>query len=273
MILVLVMLVQLLPAQALAASPGSAAPAVSAPASAGEVRILQELTDKRTEFSKEYLLSNGLHMASVYPNAVHYEEDGQWKDIDNTLLAVGTGSQAAYTNTEGLWDVRFPQELSADRGITVTKDGHSLTFYMSGQLRAPVLEELSPITAGDPELTLTAAEPAQAQLVEMNSAEAKAEAEHPETVLDKLRSRVQYPDIWEDTSIVYDLTSNQLKESVILESYDEGLRGFQFTLDTGDLTPVLTDSSQILLMSKDSKEPVMVMPAPYLLDSADGKAV
>ena len=54
--------------------------------------ILGEVSEKRTEYSKEFLLSNGLHMAVLYPNAVHYQKDGQWAQIDNTLTAHADGT-------------------------------------------------------------------------------------------------------------------------------------------------------------------------------------
>ena len=47
--------------------------------------IVEEITENRTEYSKEYLLSNGLHMMTMYPNPVHYEVNGEWEEIDNTL--------------------------------------------------------------------------------------------------------------------------------------------------------------------------------------------
>ena len=45
--------------------------------------IVTELAEGRGRFQKEYLLSNGQRMLAVYPTAVHYEEDGEWKEIDN----------------------------------------------------------------------------------------------------------------------------------------------------------------------------------------------
>lgn len=69
----------------------------------GEATVVEEIVDSRSEYSKEYLLSNGLNMIIVYPEAVHYEENNEWKEIDNTLKAVGTGANASYTNTAGEW--------------------------------------------------------------------------------------------------------------------------------------------------------------------------
>lgn len=42
------------------------------------LEILSEDTSKRGEYYKEFVLSNGLRMASLYAEPVHYSEDGQW---------------------------------------------------------------------------------------------------------------------------------------------------------------------------------------------------
>lgn len=67
-----------------------------------DATIIGEVIDKRTEFSKEYKLSNGLYMTAVYPRAVHYDNEGTWAEIDNTLKLVGFDSNAIYTNTAGI---------------------------------------------------------------------------------------------------------------------------------------------------------------------------
>lgn len=52
----------------------------------GEDRtILGELDDQRDEYEKHFRLSDGSNMAVSYPIPVHYEENGEWEDIDNTL--------------------------------------------------------------------------------------------------------------------------------------------------------------------------------------------
>ena len=94
--------------------------------------IVEEVIDGRTEFSKEYRLSNGLHMAAMFAEPVHYELDGKWEEIDNTLKI----SNGMYVNTAGVWDVSFPQQLNANAPVSITKDGYTLSFYMSGELRS-----------------------------------------------------------------------------------------------------------------------------------------
>ena len=66
-----------------------------------DAKIVMELTDRRTEYSKEYRLDNGLNLAVVYSEPVHYKENGKWEDIDNTLFSQGTGEAASYKNKAG----------------------------------------------------------------------------------------------------------------------------------------------------------------------------
>lgn len=273
MILVLALVINLLPAQVIAlAWPASASGEASA--SGGEMTageddavIVSEVTEKRTEFSKEYKLSNGLHMAVLYPEAVHYAQDGQWRDIDNTLRLSGS----CYTNTAGVWNVAFPCQLSGGSAVTVTKDGYTLSFYMAGELRggSGSLETASMNAAvGGETFSVQAVQTASAQIQEIDLSAVKAEAQHPETISDKLQSRLQYADVYGNTDIVYDLNSNQVKESVVMQAYSAGLLGYRYTLNVGNLIPVLTDSNEIYLYDENREEIIMVMPAPFLVDDA-----
>ena len=99
-------------------------------------RIVAEDESRRGETYKEYILNNGLRMATIYPSAIHYEDSGEWKDIDNTLVAATSGGKSVYQNTAGIWRVRFPQSLSGNDMIGITKDGHTVQFGMAGELRS-----------------------------------------------------------------------------------------------------------------------------------------
>lgn len=91
----------------------------------GEASIVGEIVSERTEYSKEYLMSNGLNMIVVYPEAVHFEKGNTWEEIDNTLKTVGVGSNARYTNTAGEWTVSFPQQLTSNKLVTISRDGYT----------------------------------------------------------------------------------------------------------------------------------------------------
>lgn len=138
LVLVMAMLINILPVNVLAASiqtqTGTSNITDKADVNTEAVYILDEVIQNRTEYSKEFRMSNGLKMATLYAQAIHYEDNGEWKEIDNTLKISGTGKNAAFTNTAGPWTVSFPQQMSADHGVTITKDGYTLSFAMSGEL-------------------------------------------------------------------------------------------------------------------------------------------
>ena len=260
--LVLVLLAQMLPAEVLGAAAAQTGSAVSA-----EVQpdIVEEVQSGRSQHSKEFKLSNGLHMAVLYPEAVHYRtDDGRWEDIDNTLKATSTG----FTNTAGSWNVSLPRQLSGSNAVTVTKDGYTLSFRMTGELRSSAELSTAPIGSAAEPYSVQSAATAAGQVQKIDRSEALAAAEYPEAVPDKLRSRLRYSDIYAGTDIVYDLTPGSLKESIVMDSYSQTLRGYRYTLETGDLTPVLGENGQIDLLAPDGTT-VMRMPAPFLVDSAN----
>ena len=238
----------------------------------GTEHIVEEDTSKRGESYKEYILNNGLRLATIYPSAIHYEDDGAWKDIDNTLIATLSGGSTFYTNTAGKWNVRFPQSLTGSNMIGITKDGFTLQFGMAGELRstgdvvvASVGQIGSENTAAS--LAVSTAQTSTAQIQQIDLTAARAAAEHPETVLDTLNSRLTYANIYPNTNVVYDLQGNQLKESIILQQYDSTLWGYRYTLDTGNLVPVMNEDQQIDLCNPETNDVVLTMPAPYMLDS------
>ena len=148
-LLSLVLMIQMIPVQALAIEIETGAMGTESSGSLKpeqeEAQIVAEVPSGRDEFQKEFILSNGLRMISIYGSAVHYEEDGEWKEIDNTLQpisatgAVLTGKAAqtstvAYKNTAGLWDVKLPASLNSGSAVEVSKDGYTLSFQFAGEV-------------------------------------------------------------------------------------------------------------------------------------------
>ena len=224
----------------------------------------EEIVEKRTEYTKEFRLNNGLYMAVVYPDAVHHESENGWEEIDNTLVA----QNGTYKNTAGEWEVNFPQQLFSNENITITKDGYTLSFNIAGQLHHAELSTASSADAKKVEpfaLSGITASTAALQQVDLSAQRESAEIE--EAVPDKLYSRLQYASVFEDTDIVYDLESNKIKESVVIEKYNSTLQGYRYALNTGGMIPVLEESGQILFYDTKQENVVMVMPAPYLIDA------
>ena len=264
-ILSIVLLVNMLPLQiyALELDASDTAKPVTGQSSQ-EISVLGELTEKRTEYTKEFRLSNGLNLATVYAQPVHYNVDGQWKEIDNTLVATTAG----FKNTSGVWDVTFPQNMRGQNAVTIQKDGHTLSFYMSGQLKVQDGAVVASSEASAEPFALQPTTEADAQVQKIDLSQELKQAQYPETVATKNYSRLQYSGVFDSTDIVYDLAASQVKESIIIGRADADLRGYRYTINTGDMIPVLEDSGEITLYDKTKENVIMVMPAPFLQDAA-----
>ena len=96
LILVLAMLIQMMPVQSFAASTGSSAVDVSSGQPA--TTVVGEVEDLREEDTKHFRLSDGSFIAVSYGMPVHYEdEDGNWEDIDNTIVQNSDTSTYQYS--------------------------------------------------------------------------------------------------------------------------------------------------------------------------------
>jgi len=57
-----------------------------------EPKILKEVVEKRESNIKHFLMDDMSYEAVVYSGPVHYLDNGQWKDIDNSLTPQKDGS-------------------------------------------------------------------------------------------------------------------------------------------------------------------------------------
>ncbi|MCR4710433.1 MAG: DNRLRE domain-containing protein [Clostridiales bacterium] len=215
---------------------------------------VEEVSDRRDKFQKEFMLENGMRLATVYPMAVHYDLDGEWEEIDNTLYVKDTGDGEEYHNTQGMWDVSLPAELDDTKDIALEHGGYTLSFSLEGELSDTEEDGLAPIN------------PSEGKIKENCD-----EIEKPDSmvydVLSKISSAVEYRDILEDTDLEYELISSRLKETITIKEYREDLTGYQYRIDCEGMTLVKDEDGQILAMPEGSEEPAFYLPAPFIYDS------
>lgn len=93
---------------------------------AEDAYIVGEAYDARDEFQKDYRLSDGSFIAVEYGVPVHYEEDGEWQDIDNRLepIAMYDGTDV-YQTVNGDVSQSFSASLE-DGSIMASSSGDSM---------------------------------------------------------------------------------------------------------------------------------------------------
>ncbi len=133
LLLTIAMLLTIVPAQVFAEKPGGQQEeTVSGEESTGRKSpVVTELTEERDRYTKVYLHADGTLTAFVSGEPLHYEQDGEWLDIDNTLQVDSVNGQEVLTNTDNEYNVELPKELDSSSEIKISSGDHSISFSVN----------------------------------------------------------------------------------------------------------------------------------------------
>ena len=231
--------------------------------------IRMEEPDQRTANTKVYRCEDGATMAAIYDDAVHYEENGIWYEIDNTLLSETRDGRVYYTNKANGFAVHLPGEWSKTAPVIVEKDGQTLSWTMR-QNGAALMASIVPKAEETTVRRLSSASTDGA----MTDAAISAKNEQTMTLQNKTAVLMYTAGDAEnglntvgvDTSaaVQYIVSGSRIKESILLEAVPQQT-AWTFDLQT-TLTARLQDDRSVLLC--DGDEPVLLIEAPYMFDNA-----
>lgn len=98
--------------------------------------LIGEAAGEREEAVKHFRRSDGTTVAAVYSEPIHYEENGEWRDIDNTLVSAEPRNGVAYVeNRANDFRVALPSGMAAGRPVELAYQGHTLRFHMDFGIR------------------------------------------------------------------------------------------------------------------------------------------
>ena len=208
-----------------------------------EAEIIAEETSKREENVKHFRMSDGSYRAAQYDVPVHFMLNGEWTDYDNTLTEVDADDEENENklvknkdlkNTLADYTVRLSKKTNGKKFVRIEKDGYKLSWYY------------------------TSAKKATARIAEVAT-------DDDDTTLEKLSSRVTYEDVYKNTDFEYIVSSNGLKENIILKK-SNAKTTFEAEYKANGLTPVQVDSHTINLVAEDDTI-VFILSAPYMMDA------
>ena len=203
-----------------------------------QASAVEELTEKRTVNTKHFRMSDGTYRAVSYAVPVHYEEAGEWKEIDQSLVDENGRMKTKQSRTPVSFGCRAEDQL-----VTVGEGENALSFDLIGQqVSAPV--EAPAVQAAEPQTGLSQ-QPAG-----------------------RLENQVTYQNILESTDLTYDISADRLKESIILQE-PGGPSQFQFRV-TGDYTLVKMADNRVEV--RRGEEAVYEIAAPYMFDAAGAQS-
>ena len=201
-----------------------------------ELMVIGEDKSRREANVKHYIMSDGSMMAVSYSQDVHYEENGEWIDIDNSLSeedAKDSEDYDGYSNQANSFNVKFAKKAEEKKLVTVTQDKYSLSWGYNAKdsknksVKSKIKEKI------------------------------KLESDSPyEELVEKTGSdRVVYENVDKNISLEYSLIGNSLKENIIVnEKADE--YSFSFTIKTKNVYLEMNEESGITVFAEDTKEEI-----------------
>ena len=220
---------------------------------ADEAYVIGEETRLREESVKHFRMSDGSFTAVSYPSPVHYlDGDGEYKDIDNTLVA----SQSGYRNSENPFSVTLPEE--SDGLISVAADGKEITFRLldSKKVKNKVKEKKHKTE----------------KEIQKEAEKAKTKKEKAKIINDdkytlkNYSSGVVYAGVSDDVDISYDINGSSLKESIVLNKKN-AKSSYTYSFTYTGLTAVLNEDNSVSFMDGDAE--YFKLATPYMFDSAN----
>ncbi|WP_035381738.1 DNRLRE domain-containing protein, partial [Fervidicella metallireducens] len=209
-----------------------------------ESKIVGEVIEKRERNVKHFLKDDMTYVACSYPTAVHYKENGQWKDIDNTLIDnKDENGNEIIENKDNDIKFKIAKNLKSNKLVSIKKDKYEISWNIENtqQSKAKV------ITLDDPSETIS--------------------ADEKFTKLSKLNSSVIFENAFEDIDIKYDIQSEDIKENIILNKKIDNPE-FIFNLNLKNLLIGKSkDNSIVFYDGSDKKEVIFKMPASFMIDA------
>jgi len=236
-------------------------------------KIVREVTELREESVKHFLCEDGSYIAVSYAEPIHYEENGRWKEIDNTLVL---SSKNTYVPKSNDLEVSIPKSFSGGGKITATNKGHTINFGVNPGNKNVVFSKTASVKEVE-ELSSTAALEKNSNILKKakattQKADGISEIEKynsTKTVVDNQAGALLYDKIFPNADLEYIVNGNSIKENIVVHQKQKEYV-YTFDMDFGGLIPVeQEDGSYRIIDSAKPDETVFVLAAPYMYD-ADG---
>ncbi len=199
-----------------------------------QAEIVCEIPEKRDEFSKTYKRADGSFTSVVSKTPIHKLENGEWEEINNTLET----KSEAISNIDGAFDVEFPETITENEQITVSNNGESIAFSVNGIDNATGV--------------VTENETTETDVIKQD--------------LEKTVSQITYENVDENTDIQYVVSSNYVKENIIVSNKESLKEKYSFDIEKGNLSAELDDENN-LIFKNNKNEIVFTIPAPVMTDA------
>lgn len=238
-LLVFALFIQVFPFTSWATESSASSPETAYTETGDPPSIVEEVVAKRESNTKHYLMSDGTYEAVSYAYPIHFYQDHQWVDINNSLTQVNDADGSSkIENKEANLKVSFEPQVAAQDMVTVQNEEYILGMGIESDTDS------------------------RAKIVE-------SEASDSDLALPNLTSTLQYDQVFAKTDLQYITTPTGVKENIILEGKPSN-NVYQFNLNTNGLKAKQNADNSISLYdaAKSLNDPVFTLSAPFMVDAA-----
>lgn len=241
--LVLITMFQFVPVTAFAVGESETSQVSQEAVEEKEAEIIGEDPSKRDEYSKTYRREDGTFTQVQSMSPLHFKEDGQWKDIDNTLVSEkNKDGQKIWTNKSSGFKVELPKTLDKENEVKIQKDGHTLSFALVND---------------------TVKKQARST-VKKNKENKKDSKAQRATKIEQKTQKVVYKNISANTDLEYVVFADGIKENFIVKEVPDEALQYSFAINSNGLDAVLQDDKSITFSS--GEKAVFTIPTPVMYD-------
>lgn len=197
---------------------------------ASKVEVDTEVISKRTESSKTFRKIDGTYEVAMYNTPIHYQNEGEWKQIDNSLNDLGDELE----NKDNKFKVKFPKLIDDNKSIKLTLDKYRMDWNILDINTSSIRYDTSTIEPNNIR-----------ELIHVNQP-------------------IMYQQILQDVDIEYILTGNRIKENIILNQYIENF-DLTFEYKLNDMSMIQDENESILFLNEED-EIVFSFDELYMID-------
>jgi hypothetical protein len=209
--------------------------------------IVSEVEAKRDEFVKHYSIGSGRYIAVVYAEPVNYNENGQWKEIDNSLI-VGNDSElgSVFHNKCNSYKATFSKTSFSDRLVSIQYDQYSISWSLD-KSKNPGIKRV--------EAQIANSDTSSSNNDELFNAR-------------KSRSTIEYKSVFQNVDIKYTVAPKYIKEDIILTDNSSPM-SYSFNIRTPGLKARQNSDNTIdFFNSENPGHDIFSISAPTMYDSS-----
>ena len=282
--LALVMLLASLPTVIFAESTSLGSMSADSNASLSGSEAFLEDESMRDKFSKHYVLEDGSRFAVVFPEAVHYDDGNEWKEVDNRLTY--NSKTGKYVSANPMFTTAFADNAASGELVSISDGEYTVSWSIS--FNKTVGNELVQVAASNSAASVQNGADVAEKLSEAKrlqasrgdaasvaavgtSTDTSPESVYKNTVTDlgKALSGISYENALDGAvSLRYSVMHQKIEEDIILRSKSD-FTSYTLTVNTGGLTVIAEDDGSVTFRNA-SGEAVFTIDAPWMQDSAYG---